>query len=106
MKFDDLDEGMTRDEIEYLLNTNDEALDANEREMITGVFSLDELVAREIMVPRTDAFMIDIEDNTQENIQAILKESFSRIPVYEDDKDKIIGVKNEGKKFYCTVIHE
>ncbi|MDD0481767.1 hypothetical protein PSZ80_24215, partial [Shigella sonnei] len=35
MKFDDLDEGMTRDEIEYLLNTNDEALDANEREMIT-----------------------------------------------------------------------
>ena len=53
MKFDDLDESMTRDEIEYLLNTNDEALDDNEREMITGVFSLDELVAREIMVPRT-----------------------------------------------------
>ena len=57
-----------------------------------GIFSLDELMAREVMVPRTDAFMIDIEDNTQENIQAILKESFSRIPVYEDDKDKIIGV--------------
>ena len=49
-------------------------------------------MAREVMVPRTDAFMIDIEDNTQENIQAILKQSFSRIPVYEDDKDKIIGV--------------
>ena len=74
--FDDADEQMTRDEIE----------------MLQGVFSLDELMAREVMVPRTDAFMIDIEDNTQENIQAILKESFSRIPVYEDDKDKIIGV--------------
>ena len=60
--------------------------------MLQGIFSLDELMAREVMVPRTDAFMIDIEDNTQENIQAILKESFSRIPVYEDDKDKIIGV--------------
>ena len=49
-------------------------------------------MAREVMVPRTDAFMIDIEDDTQENIQAILKQSFSRIPVYEDNKDKIIGV--------------
>ena len=90
MKFDDLDEGMTRDEIEYLLNTNDEALDANEREMITGVFSLDELVAREIMVPRTDAFMIDINDDSRENITAILSETYSRVPVYDDDKDNIL----------------
>ncbi|WP_430523828.1 CBS domain-containing protein [Streptococcus thermophilus] len=60
--------------------------------MLQGIFSLDELMAREVMVPRTDAFMIDIEDDTQENIQAILKQSFSRIPVYEDNKDKIIGV--------------
>ena len=76
MTFDDADEPMTRDEIE----------------MLQGIFSLDELMAREVMVPRTDAFMIDIEDDTQENIQAILKQSFSRIPVYEDNKDKIIGV--------------
>ena len=86
MTFDDADEQMTRDEIEYMLAKSEEI------EMLQGIFSLDELMAREVMVPRTDAFMIDIEDNTQENIQAILKESFSRIPVYEDDKDKIIGV--------------
>ena len=92
MKFDDADEGMTRDEIEYLLNTNDEALDDSEREMITGVFSLDELVAREIMVPRTDAFMIDINDDAHENITAMLSESYSRIPVYDDDKDNILGI--------------
>ena len=92
MTFDDADEQMTRDEIEYMLTKSDETLEAEEIEMLQGVFSLDELMAREVMVPRTDAFMIDIEDNTQENIQAILKQSFSRIPVYEDDKDKIIGV--------------
>ena len=90
--FDDADEQMTRDEIEYMLTKSEDTLEAEEIEMLQGVFSLDELMAREVMVPRTDAFMIDIEDNTQENIQAILKESFSRIPVYEDDKDKIIGV--------------
>jgi putative hemolysin len=36
--------------------------------------------------------MIDIEDDTKENISEILSESYSRIPVYEDDKDKVIGI--------------
>lgn len=92
MQFDDADEKMTRDEIEYMLSNSEETLDAEEIEMLQGVFSLDELMAREVMVPRTDAFMIDINDDTQENIQEILKQNFSRIPVYNDDKDKIIGV--------------
>ncbi|KFN88451.1 hypothetical protein H702_03425 [Streptococcus equinus JB1] len=92
MTFDDADEKMTRDEIEYMLTNSEETLDAEEIEMLQGVFSLDELMAREVMVPRTDAFMIDINDDTQENIQEILKRHFSRIPVYDDDKDKIIGV--------------
>lgn len=105
MKFDDLDEGMTRDEIEYLLNTNDEALDANEREMITGVFSLDELVAREIMVPRTDAFMIDINDDSRENITAILSETYSRVPVYDDDKDNILGILHVKKLLRYSFDH-
>ena len=92
MTFDDADEKMTRDEIEYMLTNSEETLDAEEIEMLQCVFSLDELMAREVMVPRTDAFMIDINDDTQENIQEILKRHFSRIPVYDDDKDKIIGV--------------
>ena len=92
MQFDDADEKMTRDEIEYMLSNSEETLDAEEIEMLQGVFSLDELMAREVMVPRTDAFMIDINNDTQENIQEILKQNFSRIPVYDGDKDKIIGV--------------
>lgn len=92
MTFDDADEKMTRDEIEYMLTNSEETLDAEEIEMLQGVFSLDELMAREVMVPRTDAFMIDINDDNHENIQEILKRHFSRIPVYDDDKDKIIGV--------------
>ena len=92
MQFDDADEKMTRDEIEYMLSNSEETLDAEEIEMLQGIFSLDELMAREVMVPRTDAFRIDINDDTQENIQEILKQNFSRIPVYDDDKDKIVGV--------------
>ena len=92
MTFDDDSENMTRDEIEYLLNTDNTVLDQNEREMLAGVFSLDELMAREIMVPRTDAFMIDINDDVHDNIIAVLGQNYSRIPVYDDDKDKIVGV--------------
>jgi putative hemolysin len=91
MTFDDEQVKMTRDEMEYMLSTEG-TLEKKEVEMLQGVFSLDDKVAREVMVPRTASFMIDIEDDVHENIKKILAESFSRIPVYEDDKDKIIGV--------------
>lgn len=92
MAFDDADEQMTRDEIEYILTKNDSQLDAEELEMLQGVFSLDEMLAREVMVPRTDAFMVDINDDSSAIVAAILKENFSRIPVYDGDKDKVIGL--------------
>ena len=92
MTFDDNAENMTRDEIEYILNADSSVLDENEREMLAGVFSLDELMAREIMVPRTDAFMIDISEGIHDNIAAVLSQNYSRIPVYIDDKDKVVGV--------------
>ena len=92
MTFDDNSENMTRDEIEYMLNADSSVLDEIEREMLAGVFSLDELMAREIMVPRTDAFMIDISEGIHENIAAVLAQNYSRIPVYVDDKDKVVGV--------------
>lgn len=91
MTFDDADSKMTRDEMRYMLESEG-VLDNDELEMLQGVFSLDTKVAREVMVPRTDAFMINIEDDIQENIHAILSENYSRIPVYNEDKDKIIGV--------------
>ena len=92
MTFDDADEKMTRDEIEYMLTNSEETLDADEIEMLQGIFSLDELMARELMVPRTDAFMVDIQDDSQTIIQSILKQNFSRIPVYDGDKDNVIGL--------------
>ena len=92
MTLDDADEKMTRDEIEYMLTKSEETLDADEIEMLQGIFSLDELMAREVMVPRTDAFMVDIQDDTQTIIESILKQNFSRIPVYDNDKDNVIGL--------------
>ncbi|MBO1308718.1 HlyC/CorC family transporter [Enterococcus sp. 669A] len=91
MKFDDEDTKMTRDEMRYMLETEG-VLDTEEIEMLQGVFSLDTKVAREVMVPRTDSFMIDINDPVTEIVDEILSESYSRIPVYDEDKDKIVGI--------------
>ena len=91
MTFDDEDSKMTRDEMRYML-ANEGVFEEDELEMLQGIFSLDTKVAREVMVPRTDAFMIDIHADVKENLQRILSESYSRIPVYNEDKDKIIGI--------------
>ena len=91
MDFDDEDSKMTRDEMRYMLE-NEGVLEDDELEMVQGVFSLDTKVAREVMVPRTDAFMVDINRPIDEIVSEILSENFSRIPVYDDDKDKIIGI--------------
>ncbi|WP_122646840.1 hemolysin family protein [Enterococcus mediterraneensis] len=91
MDFDDEDDKMTRDEMRYMLETEG-VLEDEEREMLQGVFSLDTKVAREVMVPRTDAFMVDVNDPVDDIVSEILSESYSRIPVYDEDKDKVIGV--------------
>ena len=60
--------------------------------MMQGVLSLDTKLAREVMTPRTDTFMVDIEDDSQEIVNDILSSQYSRVPVFRDDKDDIIGI--------------
>ena len=63
-----------------MLTNSGETLDADEIEMLQGIFLTDELMGREVMVPRTDAFMVDIQDDSQTIIQSIfLKQNYSRI---------------------------
>ena len=64
------------------------------KKMITGVFAFDDILAYEIMTPRTDVFAIDINDPHEEYIDELMELKFSRIPVYEDDSDNIIGILN------------
>lgn len=60
--------------------------------LINGTLDFQTKMAREVMVPRTDALMIDINDDLQSNLDIILREPYSRIPVYNGDKDKVIGI--------------
>jgi len=64
------------------------------KKMITGIFAFDDILAYEIMTPRTDVFAIDINDPAEEYIDELMSLKYSRIPVYEDDNDNIIGILN------------
>ncbi|MBA1394783.1 CBS domain-containing protein, partial [Lactobacillus sp. XV13L] len=60
--------------------------------MLNAVLDFQGRMVREVMVPRIDAFMVDCNDSLQDNLDEILREPYSRIPVYQRDKDKIVGV--------------
>ncbi|RHW49042.1 hemolysin family protein [Lactobacillus bombicola] len=64
----------------------------SEFSMLTAVLDFQSRMVREVMVPRIDAFMVDCGESFQDNLDEILREPYSRIPVYKKDKDKIVGV--------------
>ena len=63
-----------------------------EKEMIKRVLKLYDTKAKEIMIPRTSVFAVDIEDDACDIIDEIIEERYSRVPVYEKGIDNIIGV--------------
>jgi CBS domain containing-hemolysin-like protein len=82
------------EELQYLLEQGKEsgALDSTEHELIKNVFDFNERVVKNIMVPRTKISGMDIETSKEELLELIITEGYSRMPVYQDSIDKIIGV--------------
>lgn len=94
METEDQEEAVTEEEIRALLKMGNErgAFDDDEREMIDSVFAFDDRIARELMVPRRDVYTLDIAEPLDEMIDEILTTRHSRIPVYEENIDNIIGI--------------
>ncbi|ASU36082.1 hemolysin family protein [Mucilaginibacter xinganensis] len=82
------------EELQYLLEQGKEtgALDSNEHELIQNVFDFNERVVKNIMVPRTKISGVDINTEQHELVQIIITEGYSRMPVYDDVIDKIVGI--------------
>ncbi|EOC1397186.1 hemolysin family protein [Listeria monocytogenes] len=87
-------EKITREEMQLLIETGrrDGVIEVEELQMLRGVFEMDNKYAREVMVPRTDAFMVDAEIESEELCDALLSENFSRVPVYTGDQDSVLGI--------------
>ncbi|MBC2206158.1 hemolysin family protein [Listeria booriae] len=88
------DEKMTREEMQLIIETGrrDGAIENAELAMLRGVFEMDTIYAKEVMVPRTDSFMIDANEDSSILVDKLLEKNFSRIPVYLDDMDSVYGI--------------
>ena len=84
---------LTEDEIKLLiqLGQEDGILEKEEEKMLHGVINVFDKVVREIMTPRTDMICIEITDSVSNVINIITTKGHSRIPIYEDKIDNIIG---------------
>ncbi|MBQ8151959.1 MAG: HlyC/CorC family transporter, partial [Firmicutes bacterium] len=84
----------SEDEVVSMLESGQESgeLKKEGMKMITSIFAFDDMLAYEVMTPRTDVFSIDINEPSEEYIDELMELRYSRIPVYEDDSDNIIGI--------------
>ncbi len=96
LKTEETEEAVTEEEILAMMKIGCEAgtFDDDERKMIHSVFAFDDKSAREVMVPRQKVIAIDVSEAFDTAIDTILESRHSRIPVYENDIDNIIGVLN------------
>lgn len=93
-KLPDLKPVVTIDQITSMVELGEEQgiLNSAEKEMIDGVMGFNSRVAEEIMTPRTEVFMVDINKKPEEYMDELAEYRYSRIPVYDDDIDNIVGV--------------
>lgn len=84
----------SEDDVVSMLEAGQESGELKEegKKMITSIFAFDDLLAYEVMTPRTDVFSIDVNAPTSDYIDELMELRYSRIPVYEDDSDNITGI--------------
>jgi len=84
-------QGVSEEEIKLLVTEQGSLLD-EEKRMIHEIFELGDTVAREVMVPRVDMVLIEDDQSVREATQTMRGTGFSRVPVFHEDHDKIVGI--------------
>ncbi|HEY8890792.1 MAG TPA: hemolysin family protein [Clostridium sp.] len=90
----DLEEKVSKAELRSLVGVGqqDGIINETEKEMINNVFEFDDKLVYEVMIPRTEVFLININDPVKEYLDELLEEKYSRVPVFDGDIDNIVGI--------------
>ncbi len=88
------EEEVTEEEIRMMVDVGQEkgVIEDVQKEMINNIFEFDDIDVADIMTHRTDMACVDEEDSLAEAIQLSMEEGYSRIPVYEEDPDNVVGI--------------
>lgn len=94
MYSEDIEEKISEEELKSYITVSQEqgVIDAQGKDMMINIFEFDDSAAYEIMTPRTEIFMVEYEDFGLETINEILSKGHSRIPVYGENKDDVVGI--------------
>lgn len=89
-----LDDRITEEEIKTIINVGSDegGIDLYERQLIHKIFQFNDKIAKEIMTPSTKVFELDKRAKIHEVLRDVLKRGYSRIPVYDENPDNVIGV--------------
>ena len=98
--------GLTEDELLLMVDEveNDGAINKEDSELIKSAIEFSDIRVREIMTPRVDAVTIDLAEGNQEALKTFVSHGFSRLPVYKEDDDKMIGIIH-AKDFFTAYIN-
>lgn len=88
------EEEVTEEEIRMMVDVGQEkgVIEDVQKEMINNIFEFDDIDVADIMTHRTDMACVDVEDPLADIIQLSMEEGYSRIPVYEEDPDNVVGI--------------
>jgi CBS domain containing-hemolysin-like protein len=94
---------LTEEELRTIVDVSQETgvIEDEERDMIHNLFDFGDSEAKEVMVPRIDMTFVDINASYSEVIEIFRKDKFTRLPVYEDTTDHVIGIINMKDLLLC-----
>ena len=90
------DNAMTEEELRTIVDVGKETgvIESEEHEMINNVFDFGDAQAKEVMVPRIDMTFVNIDCTYDELIEIFKEDKFTRLPVYKDTTDNVVGIIN------------
>lgn len=95
--------GMTESELRTIVDVGHESgvIETEEKEMINNVFDFGDAEAKEVMVPRIDMTFVQADSTYEEVLEIYREDRFTRLPVYEEDTDDVIGILNIKDLLLC-----
>ena len=88
------EENVTEEEIRMMVDVGEEkgVIEESQKEMINNIFEFDDICVQDIMTHRTDITAVEVTDSVLDVVKESMEMGFSRIPVYEDDLDNVVGI--------------
>lgn len=98
---------ITEDELISIVNVSEEegVIENKEKQMITNVVDFGDSVAKDVMIPRADMTIASVDMEYDELLKLYMEVPYTRIPVYEDSRDNVIGILHIKDLFFYKATH-